>query len=337
MRNWIVATLIAAAATAAGAAHTGTKGQQATAERRVAQIETIIEIGESAIANPRWLESEAWHGFVDQLRGQARQGLSDPAFRSWFNEAAGALPFTHFRLFWRKPPGNGSDDEPGIEVREPAGGLALLSVKRFDVPVENVHAATAQVLRGDYRGLIIDLRGNEGGSFPSVVALTRSLSNEPLDAGVFLTRKWFVEHGGYPDAGQRAAIPMLETLNLEAFSRQLQDTGAVRLVLPDHDDPVFRGPVIILTDQETASAAEPFVYLMQQRGAVVIGQHTAGAMLSAERIPVDDTFVLFVPVADYLAPDGKRLDRVGVMPDIEVPAERALSTGLEYLKQDASR
>lgn len=38
--------------------------------------------------------------------------------------------------------------------------------------------------------------------------------------------------------------------------------------------------------------------------------------MSGERFPVDEGWLLFAPVADYMTADGRRIDRVGVEPDI---------------------
>ena len=303
-------------------------------ELRRAQIETIVGIAEAAVANPAFVSGERWQRFVESLDDEALLVLDDAAFRSEFNRRARDLPFTHFRLFWRHPDGPGTSDAEKIDLSTPAPGVSLLRVGRFDVAPAFMTGKLREVLHAGPRALIIDLRGNEGGSFPSVVALSRFLVQEPLDGGVFLTRRWFAMRGDYPDAAQCAEIPKLKTLDLAAFSRQLERDGAVRLVLPGHSDPVFQGRVVLLTDAETASAAEPFVYLMQQRGVPVVGQPTAGAMLSADRIPVDETFVLFTPVADYMAPDGIRLDGRGVKPDIEVPADEALQAALDLLGEE---
>jgi len=310
-------------------AQADTVPERSSVAQREAQIERILGIANSAIANPAFLESDAWIAFATALEGPGVLKMDDAEFRAWFNEAVQALPFTHFRLFWNRSGGPSTDAPAGVSVREVVPGTALLDIDHFEVDVEVMTAALTKVLKGGYRTLVIDLRGNEGGSFPSVLALARFLVREPVDAGVFLTRKWFVENGGYPDGAERAAIAALETLDLAAFSRQLEQDGAVRLVMPAHAGPVFEGQVAILTDNDTGSAAEPFVYLMQLRGIPVIGERTAGAMLSAERMPIDETFVLFVPVADYMAPDGTRLDKRGVRPDVAVPADQALHAALE--------
>lgn len=300
-------------------------------ERRQAQIETILAISHSAIANPAFLNTPAWREFEHWLRGEEPLNLDDAEFRAAFNRATRTLPFTHYRLFWRQQQGSGADEGQRIVLESPAPDVALLRVPSFETDPADTAAVMARVIAGGYRDLIIDLRGNEGGSFPSVVALARALDGNAADAGVFLTRKWFVEHGDYPDAAGRAEIPTLQSLDLAAFAAQLESDGAVRLVLPPHDHPVFEGRVVLLTDHDTGSASEPFVYMLQTRGVPVIGQPTAGGMLSADRIPVDDTFVLFTPVADYMTADGVRLDRLGVRPDIDVPAEMALQAALEFL------
>jgi carboxyl-terminal processing protease len=304
------------------------------AELRRTQVETIVGIAEAAVANPAFVSGERWQDFVASLDDEALLVLDDSAFRAEFNRRVRNLPFSHFRLFWRRPSASAVADAEKVDVSTPAPDVALLHVRQFEVAPEFMTEKLREVLHAGPRALIIDLRGNQGGSFPSVVALSRFLAQQPLDGGVFLTRRWFAMHGDYPNAAQRAAIPKLETMDLAAFSRQLERDGAVRLVLPGHGDPVFEGRVVLLTDAETASAAEPFVYLMQQRGVQVVGKPTAGAMLSADRIPVDETFVLFTPVADYMTPDGIRLDGRGVKPDIEVPADDALEVALDLLGEE---
>jgi carboxyl-terminal processing protease len=123
-------------------------------------------------------------------------------------------------------------------------------------------------------------------------------------------------------------IAPLEVLELSAFAEQLKREGAARLVLPGHSSDIHQGRLVILTDGQTASTAESFTYLLQRNGALVVGEQTAGAMLSAEFFPLDETFKLFVPVADYVAPDLVRLDGRGVMPDIEIAADQALERAL---------
>jgi carboxyl-terminal processing protease len=67
----------------------------------------------------------------------------------------------------------------------------------------------------------------------------------------------------------------------------------------------------------------------------VVGERTAGAMLSGESFPMDETFRLFLPVADYVTPNLVRLDRRGVAPDVEIAGDRALERALALLDDSA--
>jgi len=300
---------------------------------RTALVERAIATGEAAIANPEFVSGEAWAAFTRTLRDPEVQALDDVAFHRAFNEAADALPFTHFRLHWQ--PGvrdDNQDDAPAIRLSWPGERVAMVQMRMFEGDPAVITATLNEVMRSDAEALIIDLRGTPGGSFPTATALSRALRREAIDAGAFLTRAWFAQHGDYPDADQYAGIAAVEELDLATFAAQLRRDGAARLILPAHKDPIFEGRLVILTDGDTASTCEPLVYLLQQQGVPVIGERTAGAMLSAEHFPLDDTFRLFVPVADYVTPDLVRLDHRGVRPDIEVPADQALERALDLLE-----
>lgn len=88
----------------------------------------------------------------------------------------------------------------------------------------------------------------------------------------------------------------------------------------------------MLTSGKTASTCEPIVYALKKHQlATIVGQTTAGAMLSAAFFQVYGKYYLFLPIADYYTSDGKRLDQVGVEPDIPVEAESALDVAKQLL------
>jgi carboxyl-terminal processing protease len=301
---------------------------------RVALVEKIIATTEAAVADPRWVAGPEWAAFVRTLRDPELRALDDAEFRAAFNDATEALPFTHLRLHWQEGQGSASD-EPSIALDWPRDDVARIRVRMFAGDPAEFAARMQEVIEAAPHALVLDLRGTPGGSFPTAVALSRALNREALDAGAFLTRGWYARYGRAPDAEQYAAIAPLETLDLDAFAAQLRRDGAARLVLPAHDDPIFEGRVVILTDSGTGSTSEPLVYRLQQQGVPVVGERTAGAMLSAEHFPMNETFRLFLPVADYVAPDLVRLDRRGVVPDIQVAADQALERALDLLDESA--
>ncbi len=90
-------------------------------------------------------------------------------------------------------------------------------------------------------------------------------------------------------------------------------------------------PVIILTSNQTASAAEGFVNLFKKtKRAIIIGEPTNGAHHPAKEIIVNSLFVVSIPYLrgdEIDLPEGK-----GITPDILVPTEMALEKAIEYLR-----
>ncbi|MEZ4647576.1 MAG: S41 family peptidase [Candidatus Eisenbacteria bacterium] len=139
----------------------------------------------------------------------------------------------------------------------------------------------------DKKGIVIDLRGNFGGLLPMIQGIVGWLVSEPTQLGHMVMR----------DA------------DLKLFANPR----------PPH----FEGKVAILTDELSISAAELFTAGVQEAGlARVFGGRTAGLALPANvvRLPNGDGF-MFV-VAEYTTPKEVRLERTGVIPDVEVSFSR---------------
>lgn len=83
----------------------------------------------------------------------------------------------------------------------------------------------------------------------------------------------------------------------------------------------------ILTSRETGSAGEGFSFIMQQRKrAKVVGEKTSGAGYGNKETPLGDGFVFFISVFRQFDPrTGRGWQDVGVVPDLSVAGERALS------------
>ena len=82
----------------------------------------------------------------------------------------------------------------------------------------------------------------------------------------------------------------------------------------------------VLTSNRSGSACESFPFTLQQHGrAKIVGERTAGAGYNNAIIPIGYGFELSVSVGTAIHPkSGKGWEAVGVQPDIEAPADRAL-------------
>jgi C-terminal processing protease CtpA/Prc len=156
----------------------------------------------------------------------------------------------------------------------------------------------------NYKAVIVDLRGNPGGSEDN---LSRLLGG-------------FVDHD--VKVGDR-----VERKNSKPFVAKSRGSHA------------YTGKLIVLVDSGSASSSELFarVVQMEKRGTV-IGDHTAGAVMEAREYSFsqDKAFGQFLPyglqmtVADLKMTDGNSLEHRGVTPDeILLPGPEELAAGAD--------
>lgn len=105
-------------------------------------------------------------------------------------------------------------------------------------------------------------------------------------------------------------------------------------------DPVKPGglattmPVVVLTDQGTASASEIVAGALQDAGrAKIIGETTFGTGTVLQQFPLSDGSALLIATKEWLTPNGRVIWRHGVTPDTEV----ALPSGVQALIPEAER
>ena len=197
--------------------------------------------------------------------------------------------------------------------------------------IEEIDAAYVEIANGDADALVIDLRENRGGAF-AVRPLVAHLLNETIDGGSFVSQRWNAKHNRAPDLADLKAVEPWDGWSIRAFWADVQDAALTRLSITPVE-PIFSGPVYVLTSERTASAAELATDLMQSSGrAVVIGENTAGQMLSQKIFDVPGGFHLSLPVADYYSVKNGRIEGVGVKPDIAADAAEALNVALQQQK-----
>jgi carboxyl-terminal processing protease len=144
-------------------------------------------------------------------------------------------------------------------------------------------------------GVVIDLRRNPGGETISLGITIGEFFDSATDCGTFITR------------GGRRSV------------KNSWQLGSAR----------YGGPVAVLVDGATGSAAEIFSAVLQDHGrATIVGRKTAGAVLASWYYSLPDGGQLQLSREDYLAPKGRRLEGAGVEPDAAVtPTLAAMRAG----------
>ena len=182
-----------------------------------------------------------------------------------------------------------------IEVRALAGGIGYIAFSSFLAPLHLMPVFNdAMESFQEAPGVILDLRGNEGGIGAMVMGM----------AG------WFT--------GEK---------DLALGTMRLRDSE-LRFVVFPRPEP-YAGPVAVLVDELSCSGAEVLADGLRSLGrARLFGRRTAGMVLASqfEELPNGDGFQFVF--ADYVSASGKHLEDAGVEPDVEVvPRREALLAG----------
>ena len=283
------------------------------------------------IYDPAIQERSEWTSFWERIGSRLRRAQDDPEALFAVYDAARGLKLSHFALLragnWREGGAVPRRSEP-LQLRPLSDSVAHLRFRHFDRVTDEVDNVFSRITADDVTTLIIDLRGVPGVDL-SAMSVAAHLLSEPVSAGTFVGRRWW-RTNRVPKKADGDGLPVLASgeYDVDAFFRALRTHGAFTGRVEPRA-PLFGGRVFVLVNRATSSAAEALAHVLAYtRRATLIGERTAGAMLSSEEIPLGDGWTLLLPTADFYTPDGKRIEGRGVEPDIAASSERALEVAL---------
>lgn len=202
-----------------------------------------------------------------------------------------------------------------LEAEEVPAGRGCAAVIRFNVwmtPILPELEAAFLAMR-HCQGFVLDLRGNPGGVAGMAMGVSGYFMTEQRPLGIMTTRQGVLRLVSMPRRVTADAQPM---------------------------EP-FTGPLAIIVDGQSMSTSEIFAAGLQALGrARVFGEPSGGQALPAlmQRLPNQD--VLMYAFADFVDPQGIRIEGRGVIPDVTVPLSRddlltgrdaALEAALEWI------
>ena len=172
---------------------------------------------------------------------------------------------------------------------------------------------------GDLPSLIIDVRGNPGGTLSAAMRLGDYLFPATRPAGYFVTRAGLARFK--VQSAEQIPLDRLAVYSgysVVDFRRELTRSGAVMLTTGGRAA-AYQGRVVLLIDERCGSTTEGFASMVKEtHAATLIGRRTAGAMLSSVEVPVVGGWTLRYPEADFRTASGQRVEGQGVEPDIVV-------------------
>ena len=192
-----------------------------------------------------------------------------------------------------EPVGNLPSLYTDFEAKRLAGGFGYI---RFNAFVPNLMKKVCAALREmhDARGIILDLRGNQGGLLGMSAGLAGLVNDYSSMFGAMKTRS--------------GRVPVIVMPQRKAYS----------------------GPLAILVDGSTLSAAEIFASgLQQEKRALVVGDITAGNALPSAVIKLPTGGLFQYAFGTYESADGEVLEGRGVVPDwiVKITRRNLLRSG----------
>lgn len=177
-------------------------------------------------------------------------------------------------------------------VTEQLGDVAYIKLKEFnsDTAEQFINSMKKQSKRGIDK-FIIDLRGNPGGELTAVVKMVDAIVSKGTIVEI------------------------------------LEYTGGTQRYKSDRKE--IPGEIVILINEDTASAAEIFTQTIREFGrATVVGRQSYGKGTVTGTIEIG-AGELTISIAEYQTKDGTRLEGVGVIPDIIIEHGQEKIDGFE--------
>jgi C-terminal processing protease CtpA/Prc len=228
-------------------------------------------------------------------------------------------------------------------ARHLVNGLGYLKVAMFPgmvgIEVANEISRAVEGL-GRMDSLIIDLRGNTGGGI-GALRIMSLLTPDRVPVGFALDRKrvtpnldsekqQFRRFHAIP-ASKKALWPLALM-----FAPAMLTKKPIVLETEGLGRKDFHGSVTLLVDRHTASAAEMIVaFARENKLARIVGENTAGRLVSANSVKVGRGFRLAIPTGAYHTWRGAVLEGTPIEPDVLVEFDWQTARGnkdrqLEY-------
>ena len=180
----------------------------------------------------------------------------------------------------------GTIEIDSITMEKKENGIFLISVNQFsDTTSNEFEEAISKILLDDPNGLIIDLRFNGGGYLDIAVDMLSELLEENL--------------------------PVVRIERRSAKDNEVMYTSGLNRLT--------NIPLVVLVNEGSASASEIVAGAIQdhERGAV-IGMKTFGKGYVQEIHSYPDGSSLRVTIAHWLTPDGRSINKEGIVPDVTI-------------------
>lgn len=226
-------------------------------------------------------------------------------------------------------------NQQSLQPRVLDEGIVYLPIRSFSRPEFEQDAIDFIGRHPNAKTLIIDVRGNGGGSSP--VALVKSLMDRPWRGWVSASPYRLALGSAYAQIRKSAqAEQWTEYVRGGVDALSGMDTSMLMFpsALNQPDRPIYTEDILVLVDERCASACEDFVMPLRFSGrATVVGRPTTGSSGQPYVFDFGNGMSFRISTKRQYFPDGSTFEGVGIVPHIEVPItiDGVLSEGDEIL------
>ena len=176
------------------------------------------------------------------------------------------------------------------EVKMLENGVGYIKLEKFaQNSSEECDKALWDLYRQGMKSVVVDVRGNPGGLLTTAI----QMSNKFVPSGTIVSTR-----------GRDATDNTVEYA---------------------HRDRTWKLPLVVLVDENSASASEIFAAAVQENGrGVIVGRKTYGKGTVQTHFPLQTIpGVLRLTTAQFFSPTGRTMAGAGVEPDVHVDAEQS--------------
>jgi len=289
--------------------------------------------------NPNELNTNEYLALEKKVKGFANIAQTKQEFVKGFNQFWKEGPFSHVALSLSENTANEmaeyldkmrvGDQSVSLEWIEKTAILTVNTMMGVDTK-ERVFEAYREISKNETKSLIIDLRNNRGGTFAGIPLVGHVLTDS-IDAGIFVSRKWWVNNTKEPKLEDVQDLTPWQGWSLMSFWKDIQEVPLTRIQFTPMR-PHFNGPVYVLISKKSASATELTVdAFANEEKVTIIGESTAGEMLSQKMFDLPYGFQLSLPIAEYYSTRIGRIEGKGVKPDIEIDQSVAMDLAISLI------
>lgn len=176
-----------------------------------------------------------------------------------------------------------------FEMLDSRNKIGYIQITEFDeITVSQFSDAVSRLERKGMKGLIIDVRDNPGGLLNSVVKI-------------------------------------LDRLIYKGLLVYTEDKNGQREEKYADDSKQFNKPIVVLINENSASASEIFAGALQDyEKATIVGTTSFGKGIVQSVIPLTDGTAVKLTISKYYTPKGRNIHGTGITPDVEIELDEKL-------------